>query len=85
MCGLKSFFYERAPFRNHDTGDGVDLTTRVIALSSVGMKDKWIYAINVQPVIFTALRELSQRSTDETPCPYPNSTSLPGSATKRVI
>ncbi|XP_059486159.1 CWF19-like protein 1 [Neocloeon triangulifer] len=78
FCGLKSFFFERAPYRNHDTGDNVDLPTRLIALSSVGQKDKWVYALNIQPVIFIPQGELAQRTTDETPCPYPNSPSLPG-------
>ncbi|CAB3387551.1 Hypothetical predicted protein [Cloeon dipterum] len=83
FCGLRSFFFERAPYRNHDTGDQIDLSTRLIGMSSVGQKDKWLYALSLTPVVFTALRELSQRTTDETPCPYPNSTSLPGATTKR--
>jgi hypothetical protein len=78
-------YYERAPYRNHDTGDNADICTRFIGLAAVGDKEKWIYALNIMPLAKISQSELAQRTTDETPCPYPNEAAIPGaSGVKRV-
>lgn len=78
ISGLQRSYYERAPYRNHDTGDNADICTRFISLSCVGNKEKWIYALNLTPLAKIPQSELAQRTTDETPCPYPNDPAIPG-------
>lgn len=85
FCGLQKIFFERAPYRNHDNGDQADLSTRFIALSSVGGKDKWIYALSLTPLTNISPSELSQHTTDETPCPYPNDAAMPGSSKSNKV
>ncbi|XP_012280243.1 CWF19-like protein 1 [Orussus abietinus] len=74
VSALQEIHYERPPYRNQNqSGDGIEIATRFLALASVGNPDKrkWLYALNLTPVDRARLSELVQRTTDETPTPYP--------------
>ncbi|XP_071454762.1 CWF19-like protein 1 [Hetaerina americana] len=85
FCAMDGIHFERPPYRNHpvEDGDAVDFggghATRFIALAGVGnsQKKKWLYAFSVIPLERMAASELCQRTTDETPCPYPKHSLLP--------
>lgn len=81
VSGLQRVFFERAPYRNPETGDSIDIITRFIGLSAVGEADKWLYAISIKPVTKTSPNEHTQSTTDETPCPYPVDMNIPEAST----
>ncbi|GLG99136.1 CWF19-like protein 1 homolog [Gryllus bimaculatus] len=73
FCAQEGIFYERRPYRNHSQlGDTPSHATRFIALAKVGnpQKDKWIYALNIDPIDRMKSNVLYQQTTDETECPY---------------
>lgn len=72
--GLDGVYYERPPYRNYDAHGEPrgEIATRFIAMARVGnpVKAKWIYALNLTPVDRIRLKDLYQRTVDETACPY---------------
>nr|CAI5863571.1 unnamed protein product [Callosobruchus analis] len=75
LSGLEGIYYERPPFRCPNLGDHdmtIELATRFIGLARVGNanKDKWIYALSLTPLDKMNFKELFQKTTDETPCPF---------------
>ena len=74
MSGLEGVFYERKPYRSPNISDDAPLSaaTRFVGLARVGnpKKEKWIYALNLQPIDKMNISKLIQRTTDETECPY---------------
>ncbi|KAG8228296.1 hypothetical protein J437_LFUL007014 [Ladona fulva] len=85
FCAMDGIHCERPPYRNYlpDDGDTSELgdghSTRFISLAKVGnnQKLKWLYAVSVMPLDKMSALELNQRTTDETPCPYPRNPVLP--------
>ncbi|XP_058788550.1 CWF19-like protein 1 [Phymastichus coffea] len=74
VCGMENIHYERPPYRNqNESQDGIDIATRFIGLAKVGNaeKKKYLYALNLTPVNNIRMSELIQKTTDETPSPYP--------------
>lgn len=73
ISGLEGLFYERPPFRNPVGNDSsLEIATRFLGLARVGNanKDKWIYAVSLTPIDRMPIKELMQRTTDETQCPF---------------
>jgi len=53
FCGIQGEYYERAPYRNHQSGSEQSRhVTRFIALAKVANKEKkkWLYAFNINPM-----------------------------------
>lgn len=75
IAGLENIHYNRSPYRNRseDSGEGIEIASRFIALANVANTEgkKWIFALSLTPIDRTRLSELAQRTTDETPIPYP--------------
>lgn len=57
--------------RNHSSGDPAH-ATRFIALAKVGNveKQKWLYALSIDPIDKMRAMDLYQPTTDQTECPY---------------
>ncbi|KAB0804662.1 hypothetical protein PPYR_01632 [Photinus pyralis] len=73
LSGLEGQFYERAPFRNPVGNDSsLEIATRFLGLARVGNanKEKWIYAVSLTPIDKMSIKDLMQRTTDETQCPF---------------
>ncbi|XP_018327175.1 CWF19-like protein 1 [Agrilus planipennis] len=75
ISGLEGEFYERPPYRapilsDHDVS--TEIVTRFLGLARVGNKNKqrWLYALSLTPIEYMKYKELAQKTTDETPCPY---------------
>lgn len=70
ISGLEGIFYERPPFRVPNSD--LEIPTRFLGLARVGniKKHKWIYALNLVPIDKMRISDLSQKTTDETACPY---------------
>ncbi|KAK7582510.1 hypothetical protein V9T40_013955 [Parthenolecanium corni] len=69
--GLAKKFYERRPYKNEATGFGSHIT-RAIALANADndTKQKWLFALNLTPLIRMKDTSLNQLTTDTTECPY---------------
>ena len=74
-------------YRNHSTtGDTAAHATRFIALAKVGnaAKEKWLYALNIEPIDQMKASDLYQATTDQTECPYSGNLLLPTTVGKQV-
>ncbi|KAJ9592078.1 hypothetical protein L9F63_001387, partial [Diploptera punctata] len=86
FTGLQNVYFERSPYRNFSaTGDTAEHSTRFIALAKVGNPDKqkWLYAVNIEPIDQMKTSELYQATTDLTECPYSNRMLLPMTSGKQ--
>lgn len=73
FCGLQGEHYERAPYRNHQTGSEMAKhVTRFIALGKVGNKEKkkWLYAFNISPLKTMQRSELVAQPSVVTDIPF---------------
>lgn len=74
VSGLEGTFYERPPYRSNPVTDDPTPTvaTRFLGLARVGnpSKEKWLFALSLTPIEKMAISELTQRTTDETQCPF---------------
>lgn len=73
FCSLNNKHFEKAPFRIPALNSrSIEPVSRFIALAEVNnpAKNKFLYALNVQPLATMRLTELMQKSTDEIECPY---------------
>ncbi|XP_049831273.1 CWF19-like protein 1 [Schistocerca gregaria] len=79
FCPADEQYYERRPYRNHSSSGDITHTTRFIALARVGnrQKEKWLYALSIDPIEKMRAMELYQQTTDQTECPYSGSMLLP--------
>lgn len=68
---MEGIYYETSPFRCPNQ-DGVEITTRCLALARVGnlQKQKWIYALSLTPLEKMKIGDLLQKTTDEISCPF---------------
>jgi hypothetical protein len=73
FCALNDVHFEKAPFRMPAANArSIEPISRFIALAKVNnpAKNKFLYAMNIQPLSEMRLTELMMRSTDEIECPY---------------
>lgn len=73
FCGIRNKHFEKAPFRMPAiNARSIEPVSRFIALAKVNNpeKNKFLYALNAQPISTMRLTELMQKSTDEIECPY---------------
>lgn len=80
FCGLEGIYYERSPYRNYSvSGDTAEHATRYIALAKVAntSKQKWLYALSLEPIDQMKASDLYQPTTDQTECPYTGRMLLP--------
>ncbi|XP_044265038.1 CWF19-like protein 1 homolog isoform X2 [Tribolium madens] len=75
VCGLEGVYYERSPFRAPNLGDHdttLNLVTRFVGLARVKNpnKEKWVYALSLTPLNKMKIKDLLQKTTDETECPF---------------
>ncbi|XP_069681635.1 CWF19-like protein 1 [Periplaneta americana] len=80
FCGLEGIYYERPPYRNHSvSGDTEEHATRYIAMAKVAntSKQKWLYALSLEPIDQMKASDLYQATTDQTECPYTGRMLLP--------
>lgn len=73
ICGFSETYLEPSPYRL-SAGDetGFELTTRFLAIASVGnkQKEKSIYALSLTPVEKMRVTDLIQRTTNDVACPF---------------
>ncbi|CAG9799531.1 unnamed protein product [Chironomus riparius] len=73
FCALNDKHFEKLPFRLPAVNiRSIEPVSRFISLAKVNnpAKSKFLYAMNIQPLIEMRLTELMMKSTDEIECPY---------------
>ncbi|GAB1609733.1 CWF19-like protein 1 [Argonauta hians] len=76
FVGLQGVFYERLPYRNHQTlREASQHCTRFISLAKVSnkQKQKFLYAFNIEPLVNMDRNDLTKQPEDATECPYQES------------